>query len=85
MTALPNILPIKTLVVMACLAAASLASAECRTGPGGRTICSNGEKAVVVPPPASGANAAAGYNAKTGTAWKSTENANGVPDSCVQR
>lgn len=55
----------KAFVILACLALATVASAECRKGPGGRTICSDGENA-------------AGYNPKTGTAWKAEQNSNGV-------
>jgi len=39
--------------------------AECVTNARGRTVCSNGEKA-------------GGYNARTGTAWKSEKNEAGV-------
>lgn len=55
----------KTLVILASLALATVASAECRQGPGGRTICSNGDKAAV-------------YNPNTGTAKKVEQNSNGV-------
>ncbi len=43
----------------------SHAFAECTTNAFGRTVCSNGEEA-------------GGYNAKTGNAWKSEKNQNGV-------
>ena len=39
--------------------------AECVKNARGRTVCSNGEEA-------------GGYNAKTGNAWKSEKNQNGV-------
>jgi len=53
------------LILLVCLAFPSVASATCRTTATGRTVCSNGENA-------------AGYNSRTGTAWKSQENQNGV-------
>ena len=55
----------KTFLVIACLALATVASAECRKGPGGRTVCSNGDQAV-------------GYNPNTGTVHKAEQNSNGV-------
>ena len=55
----------KLVALLACLAFASVASAECRKTPSGRTVCGNGQNA-------------AAYNPRTGTAVKSTENQNGV-------
>ena len=46
--------------------------AECTTNARGRTVCSNGEKA-------------GGYNAKTGTAWKSEKNQAGVTTTQTSR
>jgi hypothetical protein len=43
----------------------SSASAECYTNARGRYVCGNGQEA-------------GGYNAKTGNAWKSEKNQNGV-------
>ncbi len=43
----------------------SYAFGSCTTNEAGRVVCSNGENA-------------AGYNSRTGTAWKSEKNQNGV-------
>jgi len=47
------------------IAFSSSAFADCYTNALGRVVCSSGEQA-------------GGYNANTGTAWKSTRNQNGV-------
>jgi len=52
-------------VVLGCLASASLASAECHTTPTGRTVCDNGGNAAT-------------YNPRTGNVKKSETNQNGV-------
>lgn len=63
----------KTLaVILVCLSFASTASAECRTTPSGRKVCSNGEDA-------------AAYNPRTGNAATSERNQNGVADTETRR
>ncbi len=51
---------------------ASSARANCVTNERGRVVCSNGEDA-------------GGYNSRTGTAWKSTKNQNGVATTQTSR
>jgi hypothetical protein len=46
--------------------------AECSTTATGRTVCNNGEQA-------------GGYNSRTGTAWKSERNQNGVATTQTSR
>ena len=55
----------RSVVLLICLVFSSIASAACRTTPGGRVVCSNGQNAAT-------------YNARTGTAVKSQTNQNGV-------
>ena len=50
----------------------SSAFADCYTNARGRVVCSNGEEA-------------GGYNANTGTAWKSSKNSNGVATTQTSR
>jgi len=50
----------------------SNAFANCVTNERGRVVCSNGSEA-------------AGYNQRTGTAWKSTRNQNGVATTQTSR
>ena len=52
-------------IALVLMALSSSAFAKCTTNERGRTVCSNGQ-------------AAGGYNANTGNAWKSEKNANGV-------
>jgi hypothetical protein len=51
----------------------SNAYANCVTNERGRVVCSNGS------------DAAGGYNSRTGTAWKSTRNQNGVATTQTSR
>jgi hypothetical protein len=53
------------MIILTVMVFSSSAFAECTTNARGRTVCSNGEEA-------------GGYNAKTGNAWKSEKNENGV-------
>lgn len=62
----------KTLVIVACLLAASHAFAECATNSRGETACGNGQTA-------------GGYNRNTGTAWTSQTNQNGVHTTQTNR
>ena len=52
-------------IVLTLMVFSSSAFANCVTNERGRVVCSNGEEA-------------GGYNAKTGNAWKSERNQNGV-------
>jgi hypothetical protein len=52
-------------IILTLMVFASSASAECHTNAHGRYVCSNGHEA-------------GGYNAKTGNAWRSEKNQNGV-------
>ncbi len=52
-------------IILTLMVFSSSASANCVTNERGRVVCSNGEEA-------------GGYNAKTGNAWKSERNQNGV-------
>ena len=52
-------------IVLTLMVFSTSAFAECYTNARGREVCSNGEQA-------------GGYNAKTGNAWKSQKNQNGV-------
>jgi len=52
-------------IILILLMCSSSAFGECYTNERGRTECSNGQQA-------------GGYNAKTGNAWKSERNQNGV-------
>jgi len=54
-----------TLMVVSSMGVSSTVSAECYTNARGRYVCGNGQEA-------------GGYNAKTGNAWKSEKNQNGV-------
>jgi hypothetical protein len=58
--------------IVACLAFASVASAECRVTPGGRRVCDNGEDA-------------AAYNPRTGNAATAETHDNGVTDTQTSR
>jgi hypothetical protein len=53
------------LIIMALMLFSSGAFAKCTTNSYGRKVCGNGEQA-------------GGYNAKSGNAWKSEKNQNGV-------
>lgn len=53
------------LIIFILMMASSNVFGECHTNDHGQTVCSNGQQA-------------AGYNAKTGKAWKSEKNQNGV-------
>jgi hypothetical protein len=53
------------MIILALTVSSSTASAECYTNARGRYVCNNGQ-------------AAEEYNAKTGNAWKSDKNQNGV-------
>ncbi|MEM5460741.1 hypothetical protein VSR69_38865 [Paraburkholderia phytofirmans] len=55
----------KILFMLICVVASSTAFAECVTNARGVTACNN-------------AQAAGGYNANTGNAWKAQKNQNGV-------
>jgi hypothetical protein len=55
----------RILALLACVVFSTNAFAECSTTATGRTVCNNGQEA-------------GGYNANTGTAWKSERNQNGV-------
>jgi hypothetical protein len=52
-------------IILTLMVVSSTASAECYTNARGRVVCNNGQEA-------------GGYNAKTGNAWKSQRNRNGV-------
>jgi hypothetical protein len=52
-------------IILMLLVVSSTVSAECYKNARGRTVCSNGQEA-------------GGYNSKTGNAWKSEKNQNGV-------
>jgi len=52
-------------IILTLMVFSSSASANCVTNERGRVVCSNGEEA-------------GGYNARTGNAWKSERNQNGV-------
>ena len=54
-----------TVILLTLMLFSSNAHANCVTNMRGRVVCSNGEEA-------------GGYNAKTGNAWKSEKNQNGV-------
>jgi hypothetical protein len=54
-----------TLMVVSSMGVSSTVFAECYTNARGRYVCGNGQEA-------------GGYNAKTGNAWKSERNQNGV-------
>jgi hypothetical protein len=54
-----------TVIVLTFMMFASSAFANCVTNERGQVVCSNGEEA-------------GGYNGKTGNAWKSERNQNGV-------
>jgi hypothetical protein len=53
------------LIILTLMVVSSTVSAECYTNARGRYVCGNGQEA-------------GGYNAKTGNAWKSEKNQNGV-------
>ena len=57
---------------VAVLVFSSTAFAECTRTPSGRTVCNNGE-------------AAGGYNPRTGNAWESQKNGNGVTTTETNR
>lgn len=61
------------LVISALVLFSQGAFANCVTNERGRVVCSNGS------------DAAGGYNSKTGTAWKSTRNENGVATTQTSR
>jgi hypothetical protein len=52
-------------IILMLMAVCSTVSADCHKNARGRTVCGNGQEA-------------GGYNAKTGNAWKSEKNQNGV-------
>ena len=52
-------------IILTLMVFSSSAFAECVTNARGRVVCNNGEQA-------------GGYNAKTGNAWKSQRNQNGI-------
>lgn len=52
-------------IILTLMAFSSTVSAECYTNARGRYVCSNGQEA-------------GGYNSRTGNAWKSEKNQNGV-------
>ncbi len=52
-------------IILMLMAVSSTVSADCHKNARGRTVCNNGQEA-------------GGYNAKTGNAWKSEKNQNGV-------
>jgi hypothetical protein len=60
------------LIVLALMVFSSSAFANCVTNERGRVVCSNGSEA-------------GGYNSRTGTAWKSTRNQNGVATTQTSR
>ncbi len=60
------------MVILTLMMFSSSAFATCVTNARGRIICGNGE-------------AAGGYNARTGTAWKSTKNQYGVATTQTSR
>jgi hypothetical protein len=64
----------RILVIILILAvfSSSVWAADCVTNARGRTVCSNGQKA-------------GGYNARTGTAWKSEKNEAGVTTTQTSR
>jgi hypothetical protein len=62
-------IPVIIVLVMVC---AANVSADCVKNARGRTVCSDGEKA-------------GGYNARTGTAWKSEKNDAGVTTTETSR
>jgi hypothetical protein len=55
----------KILLILTCVGLSSNAIADCRTTATGRTACNNGQEA-------------GGYNANSGSAWKSDKNSAGV-------
>ena len=59
-------------IVLILMVLSSNVFAECVTDARGHTVCSNGQKA-------------GGYNAKTGTAWKSEKNQAGVTTTETSR
>ena len=61
-----------TVILLTLMLFASNAHANCVTNMRGRVVCSDGEEA-------------GGYNAKTGTAWKSERNQNGVATTQTSR
>jgi len=61
-----------TVIIMTLMLFASNTHANCVTNMRGRVVCSDGEEA-------------GGYNAKTGTAWKSERNQNGVATTQTSR
>ena len=61
-----------TLMVVSSIGISSIVSAECYTNARGRYVCGNGQEA-------------GGYNAKTGNAWKSERNSNGVATTQTSR
>ena len=60
-------------IFLALMVFSSTAFANCVTNERGRVVCSNGS------------DAAGGYNSRTGTAWKSTRNQNGVATTQTSR
>jgi len=58
--------------ILMCLAFASVASAECRTTPGGRKVCDTGDDAAT-------------YNPRTGNAATAETNKNGVTETHTSR
>ena len=60
------------LIIMTLAMISTSASAECYKNSYGRTVCSNGEEA-------------GGYNSRTGNAWKSEKNQNGVATTQTSR
>ena len=59
-------------IVLTLMLFSSSAFANCVTNERGRVVCSNGSEA-------------GGYNQRTGTAWKSTRNQNGVATTQTSR
>jgi hypothetical protein len=61
-----------TFIILTLMLFSSSAFANCVTNANGHVVCGNGE-------------AAGGYNARTGTAWKSTRNQYGVATTQTSR
>jgi hypothetical protein len=61
-----------SVIVLMVMVFSSSAFANCVTNERGRVVCSNGDSAC-------------GYNSRTGTAWKSTRNQNGVATTQTSR
>jgi hypothetical protein len=60
-----TIVRIVAVIILTLMVFSSSVFAECVTNARGRVVCSNGQEA-------------GGYNSKTGNAWKSEKNGNGV-------